>query len=381
MKKLLIVLLALSVLGIFAVAQDAPAASLSVGAWGRGYYIPFASDDAGSTNYVSAGPSWGGYGARVGVSFTGTSENVGFAWNPGVSGTTMNAVCDNALIWVKLNPMVKVVIGKAQEDALRGKLGDFGDYLSQAGNDAIFQRFYPNAGMILELTPADGIFIAAALDSSAPADTSALKDLLDVMVALGAMTQAQEDATLAAMVAPSTTVSDAFKAIQVGAGYTIADVGQVRFQYIGTANTVTKGKIQAAFNYTGMAGLGLDVGVTYPLNSDFQTVVALGARYSMDALSLALQSANSFMGATGSKFTTQTMAQIEYLVAAPYAVGADAGINGMTAAGAKGSFDVMPYVKAGFDKGFLKVGFAYKAGLDTGAKAKYAIPVELQYGF
>jgi hypothetical protein len=362
MKKLLIVLLALSVLGIFAVAQDAPAASLSVGAWGRGYYYPYANDGVNDA-FVAAGPSWGsGYGARVGVSFTGTSENVGFAWNPGVDGSTMNPVCDNALIWVKLNPMVKVVIGMAQEDALRGKLGDFGDALGQAGNDAIFQRFYPKAGMILELTPAEGLFIAAALDSST----------VLVKADAGPPVVVEVDSDL---------VSDVYKAIQIGAGYTIANVGLARFQYIGTAVTGDKGMIQAAFNYTGMAGLGLDVGVTYPLNSDTQTWVALGARYSMDALSLALQSKNSFMGKSGDKFCTQTMAQVEYLVAAPYAVGADAGINGMTPAGAKGSFDVMPYVKAGFDKGFLKVGFAYMAGLDTGAKAKYAIPVELQYGF
>jgi hypothetical protein len=145
MKKLLIVLLALTVVGVLAFADDAaaPAAKLSVGGWGRAYVSPITSN--GTDQTITAGPGWAN-GARVGVSFDGSSANFGFDWNPGVSGNAMSPVCDIAKIWAKVSPMLTIQVGKIEGDVLRGKLGDTGDVLATTGNDDIFKRFYPNTG-------------------------------------------------------------------------------------------------------------------------------------------------------------------------------------------------------------------------------------------
>jgi len=148
MKKLLIVLLALTIVGVFAVAEDAPA-SISVGGWGRMWFNVIASD--GIDQFVSAGPGWAGNGGRVSVGFNGNSANMGFNWNPGVSNSGMTAVCDQAKIWAQINPMIKVEVGQIQGDVLRGKLDDFGDILPTQGKDNIFARFNPDNGILLDI--------------------------------------------------------------------------------------------------------------------------------------------------------------------------------------------------------------------------------------
>jgi hypothetical protein len=358
MKKLLIVLLALTVVGIFAVAEDA--ASVSVGAWGRGWFAPVANN--GTDSYVFSGPGWGNYGNRVGVFFAGNSENMGFYWNPGIDGTKINSVCDEAKIWAAPSKMFKIEIGKIHGDVLRGKYDDFGDILSVSGKDDIFARFDITQGMLIDITPVEGAYIGIGLDTTGA-------DRLQ---------------------------KDAFNAIQIAGGYTIANVGLARVQYIGNADTEAKGAIQAAFNYTGAAeaGLGLDVGVRYPLNADAQTSVGIGVGYAKDALSANLKSVVSFMGDTDIfKFTTRDALQVQYTVAAPYAVGVEVALNGMSAwntdltdlapatfPGDAKTVDVYPYVKAGYSNGYLKVGFDYKAGLDD-QDAEYALPIQLEYWF
>jgi hypothetical protein len=378
MKKLLIVLLALTVIGVFAFAQDeAPAAKLSVGGWGRMWVTPLASD--GTNQTVTAGPGWANNGARVSVSFDGSSEHFGFDWNPGVSNNSMTAVCDQAKIWAKINPMLTVQVGQIQGDVLRGKLDDFGDVIPADGKDNIFQRFYPKTGILLDITPVDGLYLGVALDvaGTAKVDNSSIRALY---VASGA-TQAQADAAYPDVDAIPAKLSDAYKAIQVGAGYTIKDVGMFRAQYIGSA--VDKGGvIQAAFAYTGMEGLTVDVGAKYPLNSDTQMHATAAAAYAKDALSVYGRVDANFAGVSGAKFNTDVALQGYYTVADPVAIGVEGSLTGMSAVdgGDAKVVDVMPAIKLGYSNGYLKVGFDAKIGLDDQDFA-YQLPILLEYWF
>jgi hypothetical protein len=411
MKKLLIVLLALTVVGIFVVAEDAPAASLSVGAWGRYWFSPVATsavadpdgdpgDLKASNPYVTTGPDWGGKG-RVGVSFNGNSENVGFSWNPGMSGGNFTAVCDQAKIWVKINPMIKLEVGQVQGDTLRGKIGDFGDMLPVSGEDAIFARFFPKAGLLVNITPVEGLYIGAALDSNTPQFNwdSGEADAADYA-------DWQTDGI---------PYAEYLKAIQIGAGYTIPNIGLARAQYIGlggpmagsmSADTLVDlgfmtaaeaalipdgtvlaatGYFQAAFAYTGMEGLLVDVGVRLPTDADFQTLAAVAARYSKDALSVTVRE-ETYVGGDSDVYVMNytSAAQIVYSLQAPLAVGAEIAFAGMSAYDIDDSdartVDIYPFAKLGYSNGKLQVGLDVKVGLDD-QPMTYQLPLLFEYSF
>jgi hypothetical protein len=363
MKKLFVVLLALAVIGTIVFAEDA---KLSVGAWGRGWYTAVGSD--GKDQIVAAGPGWGGNGARVGVQFTGTSDNVGFTWNPGVNGdaTTFNAICDQAKMWVTLNPMFKVEIGKIQGDALRGKLGDFGDIVGNTGGeDDIFARFNTTTGMLLDITPVDGVYLGAALDVPA--------------------------ASIATSTIGKHLLSDAYKSVQVGAGYTIANIGLARAQFIGKVgvnNDTGKDEVgifNAAFAYTGMAGLTVDAGFKYNLESKQQMSAAAGAKYSADALGVFVRAGASFGGDSDLyQLALNGGAQLSYTVADPLSVGIEASYKGKqalkTSPDPANYLDVFPFVKLGYSNGYLKVGFDARVGLD-GQDLMYQLPIQIEYWF
>jgi hypothetical protein len=355
MKKLLIVLLALMIVGVFAVAQDAPAASISVGAWGRGWInvsqTVLLPDGTASDAGVTAGPSWGGYGNRVGVSFNGSSENFGFFWNPGVDGTTMNPVCDQAKIWAKINPMIMVEIGKIQGDVLRGKLDDYGDILGMNGKDNIFARFYPNQGILLDITPMDGVYIGAALDAGSA----------------------------------GVLAEDAYKAIQVGFGYVIPEIGHLRAQYLGEGGAKAKADsagMQVAFAYTGTESLLVDAGFTYWMESMYQMTAVVAASYSKDAFSTYDRIDANFGGDDG-VLNAQVALQVGYVIQGPFALGAEVLFKGMSAVDADldaKTVDIYPFVKLGYSNGYLKVGFDATVGLDD-QDMVYAVPVQLEYWF
>jgi hypothetical protein len=353
MKKLFVVLLALAVIGTLVSAEDA---KLSVGAWGRMWMAPIASN--GTDQIVQgAATSWDyTSGGRVGVSFNGSSDNIGFAWNPGVNGSNMTAVCDVAKIFAKISPMLTVQIGRAQGDVLRGKIGNFGDLLPMSDEDAIFTRFFPQAGLLLDITPIDGVYLGASID--APSGGTAL-------------------------------AKDAYKAIQIGAGYTITDIGMVRAQYVGPGGPKNADKdayYQAAFAYTGMAGLTADAGVTLYGNSDYPILIAAGAKYSADALGVVARVGANVGGKSDTYvFSFKGSAQLSYTVADPLAVGVEAAFAGMSPVKPSlqkdaRTVDVFPFVQLNYSNGYLKVGFDATVGLD-GQDLQYKLPIQLQYSF
>jgi len=370
MKKLVSVLFALLLVGSFAFAE------VSVGNWSRILFAPIASADD-SDSFAFMGPDWGNRG-RVGLGFGASGDNTGFALDIHSNGTNLG-VGDQAKGWIKINDMIKIQMGQIQGDVLRGKIGDSG-YLGAissftvlkddpltttvnesivfkmaqgtTGEDAIFQRFYPKAGMLLDLTPAEGIYIGAALDSS------------------------KTDAVLA---------EDMFKKIQVGAGYVIADVGHFRAQYIGNVDDAAK-YINAAFAYTAIEGVLVDAGLKYQMEDKAdKSTVAVAATYSMDALS----SVARFLVGFGEKgdndeLLLQGSVDVGYVVADPLALGAEVSFY---KEGDPTNFTVAPYAKLGYAGGFLKAGFAYSSFADyttggvTGDYTAWSIPIMMQFGF
>jgi hypothetical protein len=203
MKKALVVLLVSLMVGAFVFAEDAAPAGVTVGGWGRAGYVFATATGSSGTALTTVFPNWSP-GMRVGFSVNGHSANVGFDLN---IDTNTNAasnnlgVGDNARIWVKPADFLRVDFGRAQIDNLRGKIGhDWADCLNGAVNefgdeDAIFTRFYPKAGLVVSITPVEGLFIGASLDSQYTAGVFG-------------------------------KTSDAIAGIQVGAGYTIKDIAK-----------------------------------------------------------------------------------------------------------------------------------------------------------
>jgi len=360
MKKLVSVLFALLLVGSFAFAADP---GISFGGWGRMIFNATQGGDSFDDNTTSMGPSWAS-GGRVKFSVAGNSDNAGFLTEIGTNGDGKAFVTDNAKIWIKINDMVKFQAGRIKQDVLRGKIGDDAFF----GNpDAVFQRFYPKAGLLVDLTPAEGVYLGAAIDAA-----SGLKD--------------KDGNPIYAR-----TTEDAFKTIQVGGGYKIANLGHIRAQYIGGLDDAAK-YINAAFAYTAMEGLVVDAGVKFQTEADAaQHTVQVDTSYSKDALSAIVRVGASFGTGTASATvggTTVTATyddlgisgswDLSYVVAAPFAVG----FEGSVANQGDDNLDysILPYAKAGYSNGYLKAGFKYDSN-DSGDSADWAIPIVLEYWF
>lgn len=381
MKKVLVILLVSAFVSAFAFADG-----IAFGAWGRvGYIFAQGVSDPQSSANVTVGtfPSWAN-GARVGLGVSGSSANIGFNLNIDSNNGVIGAG-DEAKVWVKFIDQLKVELGKVQVNALRGKVGGSGtlDIYTAGDEDAIFQRFYPKAGFALEITPVEGLFIAAALDS----------------------TNKDPDG--------KTTFAAALDGIQVGAGYTIKDIGQVRVQYIGAGmglddkkkinysttvldaetglkatpdvyHTVQAKYLQAAFALTAVKDLTIDLGTKFNLDSRVavRTPIVLGASFNSGALSLMLRSEMQL--GTNMGFGAYLMGA--YKVADPMSIGLevayDANVSDKTNKDdAKLTF--MPSVKFGYGQGEAVIGFNYTVDMPAAGTAQntWSIPIGITYWF
>jgi len=360
MKKLLVVLLALLTIGA------ALSAEIKLSAWGRFFMVPYSqvnnSADVGGTNpdpTVNAGPGWGGKG-RVGFQVNGVSDNVGFQLNVNSdpSGSPNISIGDQAKIWVKFNDMIKVEGGIVQFDGLRGKIGGNSPvcYNGVGDEDTIFQRIYTGngstyngssaaVGMVAEIFPADGITIAASLDVG------------------------------------DTGFNNAYSSMQVAAGYKIEGVGLARAQYIGDTK-----KIQAAFAYTGMAGLTVDASFTMIYDSSAQNIVVAAASYSKDALAAMVRTKvllPATIGGVDKKLDLGLHGYGQYKIDSLISAGLEFAfptIIGKTDGGGM-VLDASPYIRLGYGNGYFKAAVETEVPLDTNKQTKYQIPLVLEYYF
>ncbi|MDR0290292.1 MAG: hypothetical protein LBI06_05085 [Treponema sp.] len=346
MKKIVIFSLILAMAAGAAFAQLAN--GISVNAWGRGAFSPLivvgdedldgkTTDYTGGT-YVGTGPTWNGNGIRSDAIRTdfrlhGNSEHVGFTITFTEDGIFRGD--DGAQIWAKPfgTDMLKVTVGRFVNDTLRGKVGSVNaglECFSLPDNneeDAIFTRFgttqYAQSLSNLVVPPwAGGDFTSGFMLSSAPIDG----------LFIGLLVGSQNP-----------LAGDAYRFMQIGAGYEIANIGHIRAQWIGgwfgtyKGDDITKAKgenkyavgpedmpytdgvepwfsasadparIEAAFALTSVDNLLLDIGGKFwlPLTDDDNKEkyskgvdVSLGASYRMDAFNIAARVDAKSIGAS-----------------------------------------------------------------------------------
>ena len=101
-------------------------AEITFGSWGRALWVTAANSgyyegtDWKSETVSDVHQSWGGASApRTALAISGNSDNVGFALDIHSNGTELGQG-DNALIWVKPIDIVKVSVGKHDQNVLRG---------------------------------------------------------------------------------------------------------------------------------------------------------------------------------------------------------------------------------------------------------------------
>jgi hypothetical protein len=255
-------------------------ADITWSAWGRGVVAPLSI--SGGDSSVSAATTTSGDKPRVGFSALGTAEsgNIGFVADMAYDGGSAG-VGDNAKVWVKPFPVLKITAGWFNEDDLRGTVGnsEFTSWLLPNGGkdeDNIFNRFQATAGAHFVLKPLDGLMIEAAIGSNSGA-SRANRNLFD------------------------NSAWDVYKAIQAGIGYKIPDIGFARAQFIGNNRAELKANeinviegqrlmtglthnsdadvIEAAFRYEGISGVIVDCGAKIPLqyrtDAAFQVYPAL----------------------------------------------------------------------------------------------------------
>ncbi|MEJ5190095.1 MAG: hypothetical protein WHT84_12850 [Breznakiellaceae bacterium] len=336
MKKALVFLLVLSLVGTMAFAE------ITVGGWGRIDFIT-GSNTTNDTVAMYTGPSWAS-GARVGINFAGKSDNMGFNLNIDSNGGNTLAVGDQAKITAKINDMLTIELGKAQGDKLRGKLGGHQLIGSAGDENAIFKRFYPTMGTLINLTPVEGLYIGTALDPNASTEDK--------------------------------TAEVVMKNVQAGAGYTIPDVGLARVQYLGSNNDDAR-FVQVAFQLTAVKNLNADVGAKFALGKA-QHSASGAVSYSADALGVM----GRFFTAFGNSQDTDLdfSAQLTYKLTDPYSIGAEFGFfNALVEASRE--IQGGAYLRLSYGNGYVRAGFQGTQGLASGSKFDWAVPVRLEYWF
>jgi hypothetical protein len=254
-------------------------------AWGRGVFTPMAVSDGNGS--ASAATSTSQKLPRVGFNLEGISGsgnigfNADFYWDGGVPG-----VGENASVWVKPFPIVKLTVGKFNEDNLRGLISntEFTSWiLPNSGNggnggkdeDDIFTRFQAAAGAHLSVSPIENLLIEAAMGSNAgnvlTSAERANRNILDM------------------------DLLDVYKAVQIGIGYKIPSIGFVRAQFIGNNRAqlrynernilvgktlmegLTKNRdadvVEAAFGFNMIEDLNIEAGAKIPFEFTTDTAV------------------------------------------------------------------------------------------------------------
>ncbi|MDR2393103.1 MAG: hypothetical protein LBD93_02950 [Treponema sp.] len=266
------------------------------------------------------GPAFGrndGDKSEMKLDVAGAAEKVGFrvTFSAKVSKSAISTfeISDWAGVWIKPLEALKIDGGRFNIDTLRGKVGDGGltNYTVKSGaQDDIFNRFKGENALALSLTPIQGLFIGAQLNNVADwgkeTGGSPIYSLRNTVWIGG--------------------VPEAYHNVQIAAGYEIDGVGLARVQYVGgqpsagkpdTSGPLTTAggyqRIEAAFAYTGMSGLTLDVGGKIPLGfteyydagttkkiGNYQPAyqVSLGIQYGLDALTIPVRVDTKFGGIT-----------------------------------------------------------------------------------
>jgi len=246
MKKLLVVLLALAVLGIFAFADDMPAAAapvVTIGDWGR-QVLSFGNQDNNNGYYGELGASWGNNPRIVGLNITAHNDNAGFSITPDADNGSFG-LTDQNKAWVSPMPGLTMEMGiNLETDTWRGA-SDFGsdDWVRFGGNT---------------VGGNSSTFARLGEDGAYESDLNYNKDGIGAWV-------------LFANPIASPATDPLGQSIQAGAAYAIPGIGTIKAQYYGAnvpgsslIGNEAGAFINAAFNLSAVKGLYEEIGVYYP---------------------------------------------------------------------------------------------------------------------
>jgi len=334
-------------------------ADVSWGAWCR-TGLDLVSVTGTADPVMQAFPSWA-KGNRVGLSFSGSAAEFGFNLNVDTNGGQEIAVGDQAKLWWKPASFLKMEIGKVQVDTLRGGASSMNfDSYGAGGEDNIFQRLYPKAGLAIELTPIDGLFFGYAVDSGAASYTTPT-DLVD-------------DLTCS----------------QVQVGYTIKDVAMIRAQYIGALSTAQNylqiaGKVLAL----GSMGISADIGAKIPLNNASGTLntpylIEGYVHYAKDALTARIRATANIAAETGYYSNVGVYAMGMYKIIPLLSAGLSGSFQSDTTTGTAAADSVVkvaPFIRFNAAGGTVALAVEDSADLTTSANNKLRIPLIFEAGF
>jgi len=253
-------------------------------------------DAAGVEHDAVMGTGMGGIGhtggprIRLDARAVNADHNIGMrlrvqALAPGSGGPTFAGENFLQAWWSPLDQL-RFDVGRFDDDRLRGRIGD--DEMAKftqvgIGNqDHIFSRFRMRNGLMLSVTPVDGLLLVGGLrqlhnfDFGNAGATPPIPPPYDNVIVVN---NRNDNAY-------------AWRDMTFAAGYTIADIGLIRAQFIGSrpnaANTA-RDDLEFAFALTAVDGLLLDLGCTINLfhndrSADFG--FSLGARFRADALEI-----------------------------------------------------------------------------------------------
>jgi hypothetical protein len=376
------------ILATSSIASTVSAAELKLGAWGRGFFVPFYSDgenDAQTFNAIS----WAAGTCRIGATISGSSDNAGFQIDLNGDDGKINAG-DQQKIWVKPFNMLTVTVGRAYDDVLRGN-GAFGDFdwlrISGTGEDLTFAR----------MTTYDGPYALGSGYGSIIA-LDPMKEF-HAYVGFKNITTKNDEKKW-----DLTTTSDAIKNLQIGAGYYIAEKAHIRAQYIGiytpekgTAKAIDRSVINAALKLTLSESIYADLGAfiaTKKEDAGYSARIAAYLRYSAGAI--ALHGLGNFRAGI-KDLEGKDATGMELGLGFNYAIG-DNGLGLVTSFRYQNEADVgvkdgriggLVGIEKGFSNGKIGIGFEFatttmafngESGPAT-EKATLAIPVKVEYGF
>ncbi|MBQ0003500.1 MAG: hypothetical protein KBT21_08175 [Treponema sp.] len=260
MKKIVGTIAAVALIAASAFAE------VNVGmGFSRGFFTPIAYN--GKDAMVDISTSWGNQ-PRIGASISAASEDCGVVADIKFDGGAVN-VNDNAYIWCKPASWLKFTIGQTFDDTLRGNAcfasWDWLRFGNIAGESFIFDRisanpdagdYAPLVGSIIMLDPIEGLHIAVGIPV---VGWNAGKTNAD-----GTPNPGNDNYY-------ADKWENVAKKLQVQAGYTIADVMQIKAQWIGRGEDAKKnlnGTIEAAVSLKAVENMTLDVGAKFRTDKD-----------------------------------------------------------------------------------------------------------------
>ena len=244
MKKIVIIIILAYITFTPLFAQLSP--GVGIGGWARYVISPvggsgvlgeeFTADNLYARNQSNQNwyfPSRG----KVGLSSWGNSEYLGFNFDVCYIDGLIEAG-DQAKVWVRPHDMIMFQFGKIEGNELRAVIPGGRLTFTEEEND-VFTRFNPVMGMLIDIRPINGLYIGVSVDIASKTGEPA-------------MNVYSWDAER--------------NAYQIGAGYKFDWGGHLRIQLLANDGSVWSGKpIQAAFSYTGIHNLILEIGGLFPL--------------------------------------------------------------------------------------------------------------------